>query len=120
MSHEIIPTVSKMVVLDEADSIRAKASPIAFVEAGRIGDVVLAINVGNGEFEGGVDENDVQYNYCVRGTIQCQFKYGDQELPSIEVQAGEILTIPAGVALRGTCSDDCVALVIERRKPWHA
>jgi hypothetical protein len=120
MALEIVPTVSKMVVLDEADAIHGRASPIAFVEVGRIGDVVLSINVGNGEFAGDVDENDVQYHYCVRGTIRCQFKCGDQELPAMEVQSGEILTIPAGIALRGRCTDGAVVLVIERRKPWHA
>ena len=122
MALEIVPTVSKTVLLDEADAIRGKASPIAFVEVGRIGDVVLSINVnvGNGEFEGDVDANDVQYHYCVRGTIQYQFKYGDQELPAMEVQSGEILTIPAGIALKGRCTDGAVVLVIERRKPWHA
>ncbi len=120
MALEIVPTVSKMVVLDEADAIRGKARPVAFVEVGRIGDVVLSINAGNGEFEGDVDENDVHYHYCARGTIQCQFKYGDQELPDMEVQPGDILTVPAGVALRGRCTDDAVVLVIERRKPWHA
>lgn len=119
MAPESVPTVSKTVVLDKADAIRGQADPIAFVEVGRIGDVVLSINVGHGEFEGDVDENDVVYQYCVRGTIQLQFKYGDQELPAMDVQAGEILTIPAGIALKGRCTDDAVVLVIERRKPWH-
>ena len=33
---------------------------------------------------------------------------------------GEILAIPAGIALSGRCTDDAIVLVIERRKPWHA
>jgi len=32
MSHEIVPTVSRIVVLDEADAARGKADPIALVE----------------------------------------------------------------------------------------
>jgi hypothetical protein len=64
--------------LEKANSIVLKqASPAGSIVIGRVGGVVLAINVVKGEF----------------------------------------LTIPAGVAYRGTGSDDAVGLVMERGKP---
>jgi quercetin dioxygenase-like cupin family protein len=89
---------------------------------GRVGDVVLAIDavftLEDGEYDWSRDD-EVEYHYCARGTAHVQFKYGDQELPPITVNAGEMLTIPAGVAHKGTRSDDNVMLIMERSKPWH-
>ena len=115
MANQTAPTITKLDVLEKAGSQR-------LVVLGRIGDVVLAIDAvftpEDREFGWGSDD-EVEYHYCVRGSAHVQFKHGDQELPPITVHAGEMLTIPAGVAHKGTRSDDNVMLIVERSKPWH-
>jgi quercetin dioxygenase-like cupin family protein len=115
MENQPAPMITKIDVLDKAQAQRL------FV-LGRLGDVVLAIDAvfTPEDIEVGWGSDDeVEYHYCLRGSAQVQFKDGDQELPPFTVNAGEILTIPAGVATRGTRSDDNVMLIMERSKPWH-
>jgi hypothetical protein len=120
MANQTAPTIAKIDVLEKANSIvLEEGNSIGLFVVGSVDNVVLAINVVKGDFVGDIDDQ-VQYHHCVRGTAHYQFKYGDQELPPIDLNAGEIVTIPVGVLLKGTCSDDTVVLVMERVKPWHA
>jgi quercetin dioxygenase-like cupin family protein len=120
LSTQPAPTIDKINVLEKSNSIvLEKDDPVGFVVVGRVDDVVMAINVVKGGFDWTEPDDQVEYHHCVRGTVHFQFKYGDQELPPIDVNAGELLTIPAGVVIKGTCSDDTVVLVIEHIKPWH-
>ena len=120
MANQTAPMIAKIDVLEKANSIiLEKDNSIGLVMVGSVGDVVLAINAVKGEFDWTEPDDEVEYHHCVRGTTHYQFKYGDQELPPIDLNAGEILTIPAGVAIKGICSDDVVVLVMERIKPWH-
>ena len=110
MSNQTVPTITKIDVLEKGQSIGE-------VVVGKLGDVVLAIDVGKGEFEA-QSSGEFEYQYCVRGTVQVRFTYGDQEVPPFEFKAGEFMTIPPGfTAIRGTASDDAVVLVIENRGP---
>jgi quercetin dioxygenase-like cupin family protein len=116
MSSQTAPIITKVDLL-------ATAQTEALFVVGKAGDVVLAINSVVGGMPTSWDwstDDEVEYHYCVRGTLHWQFKHGDQELPAIDVNAGEILTIPAGVAAKGSCSDDTVVLIMERTKSWHA
>lgn len=107
--------------MDTANAIVVdEGSTVGVVLVGRVGDVVLAINVVTGAFDWTDADDEVEYHHCVRGTIHYEFKDGAQDLPALDLHAGEILTIPAGVVLRGTGTDDAVALIMERAKPWHA
>jgi hypothetical protein len=120
MEDHAVPRISKIAVLETANAIHLEgASTIGLCAVGRVGDVVLAINVVAGAFDWTEPDDEVEYHHCVRGTIHYEFKYGGQDLPSVDLHAGEILTIPPGVALRGSASDDVVGLVMERAKPWH-
>src|SRR5207247_2426667 len=110
----------KIDVLEKANAIvLEKGQSIGLVVVGSVGDVVLAINVVKGGWGWTPPGEEVEYHHCVRGTSHYQFKYGDQELLPIDLNAGEIVTIPIGVACKGTCADDVVVLVMERIKPWH-
>ncbi len=120
MANQSAPTIAKIDILEKANSIvLEEGNSIGLFMVGRVDNVVLAINVVKGGWDWTPPADGVEYHHCVRGTSHYQFKYGDQELPPIDLNAGEILTIPAGVACKGACSDDTVVLVMERVKPWH-
>lgn len=116
MSNQTVPTITKIDVLEKANAIvLEKGQSIGEVVVGKVGDVVLAIDVAKGEFEA-QPSGEFEYQYCVRGTVQVRLAYGDQELPPFEFKAGEFLTIPPGfTTTRGTASGDAVVLVIENR-----
>lgn len=122
MANQTVPTIRKIDVLEQANSIVVEeGNSLGLFTVGQVDNVVLAINVVKGDFDfvGDIDD-EVEYHHCVRGSAHYQFMYGDQELPSIDLHAGEIVAIPAGVLLKGTCLDGTVVLVMERRKPWHS
>ena len=112
MSTQPVPTITKINLLEKAKSE-------AFFVVGKLGDVALASAVGNGAFEWQLDD-EVEYHYCVSGTIHYELKYGDQALPPIDLNPGELFIIPAGVSHSGTHPADAVLLIMERAKPWHA
>ena len=120
MANQTVPTIAKINVLEKASSIVLEAgNSIGLFAVGIVDNVVLAINAVKGGWDWTPSNDGIEYHHCVRGTAHYQFKFGDQELPPIDLNAGEILTIPIGVACKGTCSDDTVVLVMERVKPWH-
>jgi uncharacterized RmlC-like cupin family protein len=43
---------------------------------------------------------------------------GDEQLPPVDVKAGEFFLIPAGVAHKPVCSDDNVVLIMEKVNPY--
>ena len=114
MATHTTPTLGKIDVLEAV-----KSGVMVYPKAFWLGDYVLAINVGLGDFGWMPETAEVQYAYCVRGTVHCEFKHGDEALTVVDVKAGELLTVPAGFATRGTASDDNVTLVFERAKPPH-
>jgi hypothetical protein len=120
MANQTVPPITKIDVLEKANAIVLEASnSIGLFVVGSVDNVVLAINAVKGGWDWTPPGEEVEYHHCVRGTAHYQFKYGDQNLPPIDLNAGEIVTIPIGVACKGTCADDVVVLVMERIKPWH-
>ena len=114
MSANMPPTVRKVNVLDKSKS-EAVFVPKSL---GRVGDVTLELAVGKGELPFWHTNDEDEHVYCVRGTIHYQLKRAEEELPSIDVNAGELFVIPAGVAHKPVCSNDNVVLIMEKVNPW--
>jgi quercetin dioxygenase-like cupin family protein len=114
MSTQTAPAVTKINVLEKAQT----EGVFVPKSVGKVGDVTLEIAVGKGELPFWHTNDEAEYVYCVRGTIHYQLKHGDDELPSVDVNAGELFTIPAGVAHKPVCSDDNVVLIMEKVNPW--
>jgi quercetin dioxygenase-like cupin family protein len=114
MSTAVMPEIKKVNVLEKAKS-EAVFVPKSL---GKVGDVTLELAVGQGELPFWHTNDEDEHVYCIRGTIHYQLKHGEQELPSIDVNAGELFVIPAGVAHKPVCSDDNVVLIMEKVNPW--
>ena len=114
MSTAAATALKKIDVLDKA------TSEAVFVpkSLGKVGDVTLELAVGKGELPFWHTNDEDEHVYCIRGTIHYQLKHGDMELPSMDVNSGEFLLIPAGVAHKPVCSDDNVVLIMERVNPY--
>jgi quercetin dioxygenase-like cupin family protein len=114
MTEQTVPTVKKIDVLEKAKS----EGVFVPKSVGKVGDVTLEIAVGKGELPFWHTNDEDEHVYCVRGNIQYQLKYGEQELEPVSVSAGELFVIPAGVAHKPVCSDDNVVLIMEKVNPW--
>jgi quercetin dioxygenase-like cupin family protein len=114
MSSETATELKKLNVLEKAKSEQVFVPK----SLGKVGDVTLEIAVGNGELPFWHTNDEDEHVYCVRGTIHYQLKRGDTDLPSMDVNSGELFVIPAGVAHKPVCSDDNVVLIMEKVNPW--
>ncbi|HKA50799.1 MAG TPA: cupin domain-containing protein [Candidatus Dormibacteraeota bacterium] len=85
---------------------------------GKVGDVTLELALGDGELPFWHTNDEDEHVYCVRGTIHYQLKKGEEELPSVDVNEGDLFVIPAGVAHKPVCSPDNVVLIMEKVNAW--
>ena len=114
MSEQTVPTIKKINVLEKAET----EGVFVPKSVGKVGDVTLEIAVGKGELPFWHTNDEDEFVYCVRGSIHYQLKFDDKELDQVDVNAGELFTIPAGVAHKPACSDDNVVLIMEKVNPW--
>jgi quercetin dioxygenase-like cupin family protein len=106
--------------IKKIDVLEKAASEQVFVpkSLGQVGDVTLELAVGQGELPFWHTNDEDEHVYCVRGTTHYQLKIGDQQLPDVDVHAGELFVIPAGVAHKPICSEDNVVLIMEKVNPY--
>jgi quercetin dioxygenase-like cupin family protein len=114
MTVQLATRVKKIDVLEKAGTEQVFVPK----SLGRVGDVTLELAVGQGELPFWHTNDEDEHVYCVRGTIHYQLKIGDEQLPPVDVQAGEFFLIPAGVAHKPVCSDDNVVLIMEKVNPY--
>ena len=114
MTDQTTPQVRKINVLEKAKS-EAVFVPKSL---GKVGEVTLELAVGKGELPFWHTNDEDEHVYCVQGTIHYKLKYGDQELTPVDVNAGELFVLPAGVAHMPVCSDDNVVLIMEKVNPY--
>ncbi len=114
MSADVASRIRKIDVLE-----KSKTEGVFVPKSlGRVGDVTLELAVGKGELPFWHTNDEDEHVYCIRGTIHYQLKQEDNDLPSVDVNAGEFFLIPAGVAHKPVCSDDNVVLIMEKVNPY--
>lgn len=106
--------------IKKVDVLEKAKSEEVFVpkSLGQVGDVTIELAVGKGELPFWHTNDEDEHVYCVRGAIHYQLKVDEEELPTVDVNAGEFFLIPAGVAHKPVCSDDNVVLIIEKVNPY--